>query len=178
MNEALRPPANDPGFEAENLLIKTFELSGLIKPLDEVTTPMEHTGLLPHEDSDGTPVYPDVISDGTLVERIDQNSLDDLYRTEEEINPIQQQIDRLINLRRSYTDEDISALISYRRKKLQQEGLPKEAEILRALMGGTPKEGVVPIETSREGGDLASDVLWMIHREVNEPHSEVRVNAA
>jgi hypothetical protein len=180
MNESLRlPPSESSGvhvettedikevLDAEQTLLYAFEKAGLIKPIDEISLPVDR--IINEAELKIEP------ADDTFPAKRDTRSLGEMAIDEAVRNQLQQRITDKINELQTYDDDSIRALRNWGKWYSQKNGVPRIQEILKGLIF-PDKDAELP-KISEDASDLAPDIYWMMLREDEEAQKNAEVTA-
>lgn len=151
---------------AEETIMFALERAGVIKPLDEISEPIDRVidrGALAKEQS---------IDDSELIRRIDHKALGELATDEAIRSDMQQTVVRLINERMTFDEDQIRAVRNYGQWHLRRVGLPEVQQTLKEMIFRDDPE--LP-EISEEAAEIAPDVYWMMLREQEEAKKNAEV---
>jgi hypothetical protein len=160
----------DPDDNIQELIMKSFELAGVIKPAAETTKPLEHTGLMPVRTKKGTPRYlTEGEEDSDFRRKRDLQLLDEFITEDASRNQLALRVRQAIHNRRAFTSEELDELWGFG-KKLTRGGhdLPPSLRIITVMTGiGKPENEDVPrfTGTPDDTRDIAPDVIMMLLRE-------------
>jgi len=157
---------NDSDNKIEEAIMKAFEWAGIIPPAIESTRPLEHSGLMPAKTKRGNAQYLDegqVVSSFTDIR--DCRLLDEFIADDAGVNELVLRIKRAIQLRRSYSDEQLSSLYDSARE-LTSSGrdIPPALRMISVMVGGRPDNEMMARITSAsdETREIAPDVVIML----------------
>lgn len=145
---------------------KAFEWVGVIPAAPESTQPLEHSGLMPVKTKRGNNRY---LREGqettSFTELRDDQLVDEFIADDTGVNELVLRIKRAIQLRRFYSDQQLSSLYDSA-KELTHRGhdIPPALRMVSVMVGGKPDNEAMPLITSASDDtrDIAPDVVIML----------------